>query len=660
MSGDDNAAVMAAKQGSGFGEFFRYHGWLAPGVRLFRSIGFPSKAAFVATAFIAPLTMMLFFLWTTTLDQVEFARSERQGLGYIKALNGLIKVAQDRRLKAMGGEAGLVETQDKTKAAFEAIKVQHDSWGTKFRDEAEYRAVEKAHGDLLASPTSANSDETFKRHADFINQVLELVGQVASGSDLALDPDLDSYHMMNMAVLRGPLQNESAARLMGMSLLIFKNGSISRQERDLVGKWMSELDVFSKDIASSYKQGISGNAPLEGAFDMTGTKAAMTAFAETVRTQIQGEALAGDATTLLSLGNAALDKQRDFSLHVLQKLDVRLQHRIDGLWEILWTRLAIAAGFVALAGYLMLAFYKVMMGGLQEVSGHLQAITKGNLSTAPRPWGKDEAAQLMITLREMQSSLRRIVSVVLNGAANVQSASGEIAAASLNLSQRTEQSAASLQRTSASMEHISDSMTQSFQTVEEAAGSANANAMAAQRGGTAIDEVVRTMEGIRASSSKITEIIGVIDGIAFQTNILALNAAVEAARAGDHGRGFAVVASEVRGLAGRSALAAKEIKSLIGSSMTQVESGSVVVERAGESMKAVVQSAAQISQLMAKIANGTRQQNQGVGEVAVAVRDLDESTQQNAALVEQTAAASDSLADQAVKLSAEVSFFKLV
>jgi methyl-accepting chemotaxis protein len=302
----------------------------------------------------------------------------------------------------------------------------------------------------------------------------------------------------------------------------------------------------------------------------------------------------------------------------------------------------------------------VMMGGLREVSGHLQAITKGNLSTAPKPWGNDEAAQLMVTMGEMQSSLRRIVQVVLDGAANVQMASGEIASASMNLSQRTEQNAASLQQTSASMEHISEGMRQSFTTVEIATRSAHANAAAANRGGEAIAEVVSTMQGIRASSAKISEIIGVIDGIAFQTNILALNAAVEAARAGDQGRGFAVVATEVRALAGRSAQAAKEIKTLIGSSIDQVESGADVVAKAGTSMTDVVDSAAQISKLMSEIASGTRVQTHGVGEVSSAVRQLDESTQQNAALVEQTAAASGSLADQAQRLSSEVAFFRLV
>jgi methyl-accepting chemotaxis protein len=241
----------------------------------------------------------------------------------------------------------------------------------------------------------------------------------------------------------------------------------------------------------------------------------------------------------------------------------------------------------------------------------------------------------------------------------VHTASGEIASASMDLSQRTEESAASLQQTTASMEQIAELVRQSTVTVAAATASVNDNARAAEQGGQVIAEVVKTMEGIRTSSSRIGEIISVIDGIAFQTNILALNAAVEAARAGEHGRGFAVVASEVRALAGRSATAAREIKSLINASIEQVESGSAVVGNAGDIMQAVVRNATRVVELMNQISTSAQQQNTGVSDVSVAVRDLDKATQQNAALVEQTAAASGALADQAERMSREVSFFKL-
>ena len=299
------------------------------------------------------------------------------------------------------------------------------------------------------------------------------------------------------------------------------------------------------------------------------------------------------------------------------------------------------------------------MGGLQEVAGHLQQVTKGNLTTAPTPWGNDEAAQLMRSLGEMQTALRRMVGTVIESSRRVQTASEEIAAASQDLSERTERNAASLEETAASMDEISSTVKHAAERVASATTIARDNATAATHGGEVIQQVVKTMEGIRGSSHKIGEIIGVIDSIAFQTNILALNAAVEAARAGDQGRGFAVVATEVRALAGRSAAAAREIKALIGASIAQVASGNQVVADAGRTIGDVVANANRIADMMREIATATQEQTAGVAQVSTSVYELDQATQQNAALVEQTAAASGALSDQAQRLADESGFFRL-
>ena len=316
-------------------------------------------------------------------------------------------------------------------------------------------------------------------------------------------------------------------------------------------------------------------------------------------------------------------------------------------------------GFLGVAFYLFYSFYLVTRGGFIEVKRHLVAITEGDLTTRPNPWGNDEAAELMRSLQKMQGSLHDIVDRVRGSSASLVKASGEIAAASMDLSARTEQSAANLQETAAAMHEISATVKNTASNVQEASQAASSNSLAATRGGNVIAEVVNTMQDINTSSKKISEIIGTIDGIAFQTNILALNAAVEAARAGEQGRGFAVVASEVRNLATRSAQAAKEIKALIAASVEKVESGTRVVMGAGDTMKEIQINAKRMNDLFAEIATAASEQSEGVGQVGSAVGDLDRMTQQNAALVEQTAAAATELRHHAEDLADDVARFKL-
>ncbi len=320
---------------------------------------------------------------------------------------------------------------------------------------------------------------------------------------------------------------------------------------------------------------------------------------------------------------------------------------------------AIVLGALLLAGYLFLSFYRVMEGGLNETRRHLRAMTAGDLTTSPSPWGRDEAARLMYDLRDMQQSLRQMVLNVRRSSTEIVHSSSEVASGALDLSARTEQAAANLEESAASMEQITATVKNSADRASEAAAVAAGNAAVATDGGQIMRTVVQTMDGIRTSSTRIGDIIGTIDSIAFQTNILALNAAVEAARAGEQGRGFAVVASEVRSLAQRSAQAAKEIKDLIGTSVEQVNAGARVVQDAGAKMDEIVSASGRVSSLLGEIADGSREQSLGVAQIGQAVNELDRMTQQNAALVEQTAAAAAAMKDQAQALAHEVDRFKL-
>jgi methyl-accepting chemotaxis protein len=340
---------------------------------------------------------------------------------------------------------------------------------------------------------------------------------------------------------------------------------------------------------------------------------------------------------------------------------------LDALHADIWRDLSGAlAGVLAsiglamlLGAYLLVCFHHALTGGLGESRLHLRAMSQGDLTHTITPRGADEAAELMCDMRDMQDALRGMVARVGEASGAMVHASTEIAAGAMDLSSRTERAAANLEQSAAAMEQMAGTASRMAAGIDQALASAQQNAQSASQGGQVMTEVVQTMDGIRSSSALIGEIIGTINGIAFQTNILALNAAVEAARAGEQGRGFAVVAAEVRSLAQRSAAAAQEIKVLIGGSVDQVEAGTGIVRRAGVIIDGIVGQSRRVDELLAAVAVGAREESDGLSQLGQAVHDLDQVTQQNAALVEQTAAAAGALRDQAGGLAREVARFRL-
>ncbi len=296
---------------------------------------------------------------------------------------------------------------------------------------------------------------------------------------------------------------------------------------------------------------------------------------------------------------------------------------------------------------------------VDDALGVANAIAGGDLTTPVKVVGRDEIAQLLKALSAMQASLASVVGNVRANSESVATAASQISQGSNDLSARTEEQASALQQAAASMEELGSTVRQNAENAMSANQLALGASTVARKGGDVVGEVVDTMKGINDSSKRIVDIIGVIDGIAFQTNILALNAAVEAARAGEQGRGFAVVAGEVRSLAQRSADAAKEIKSLISASVERVEHGTELVDRAGVTMTEIVNSIARVTDIMGEISAASTEQSTGVGQIGEAIAQMDQATQQNAALVEESAAAAESLRDQAHQLVDAVAVFKL-
>jgi len=373
-----------------------------------------------------------------------------------------------------------------------------------------------------------------------------------------------------------------------------------------------------------------------------------------------------DATAALAYAGQANDKLETAQSNLTAILKAQ-QAGLAGIrGEIARGSLIASIARICLVGITLALFLPLMWVTLRSICGPLDQavavatrIASGDLGSRIVAEGQDEPARLVRALADMQASLRSLVGQVRESSESIEVASSEVASGNTDLSQRTELAASHLQRTASSMDSLTDTVRQSNDSAHTANQLASSAAAVAARGGQVVAQVVSTMEDINNSSKKIADIIGVIDGIAFQTNILALNAAVEAARAGEQGRGFAVVAGEVRSLAQRSAEAAKEIKALIGASVDRVESGSRLVNDAGTTMTEIVASVQRVTDIIGEISAASTEQSQGIVEVKGAIGEVDQMTQQNAALVEQSAAAAESLKEQAIKLASVVSTFRL-
>jgi methyl-accepting chemotaxis protein len=645
-------------------DFFRYHGFWAPGVRAFRVIGFRAKAMVIAAAFMLPIGALGWQYFAAQQGQIEFSAKERLGIDYARAVMPVLDLMQRQRMHAAqaavkGSEpAALAGVQSELAKAMAALAATEQRLGGRLGTAEAHRRM--VAGQAALPPASAGLDAVFAGHSAGVDALIQLLGASTDGSNLTLDPDIDTYYLMDASMFRLPAMLEAAAQIRGLGAAMLAAGTATPAQQRRLIELQTLLRSHYDAMDAGFAKAAAHNPDILATTRPDDAKPLIaTLLAQTDATALRSAGPQGDVAAHIEAGNAAIAAMNQLGGRTAEQLDTLVAARVSRLEQSRnVAAAAVAVGLLA-AAYLFVSFRMVLDGGLREVAHHIDAMRDGDLTTHVRPWGHDEAAGLMRTLAEMQNALRGIVAQVRGASHNIVGASEQITDGANELSARTEQAGGNLQQAASAMEQISATVRHAESRVDEATRLAGANAGAAERGGQVIGELVQTMRSLSQESGRIGEIVHTIDGIAFQTNLLALNAAVEAARAGDQGRGFATVASEVRALAQRSAAAAREIKQLIGTSQEQVDSGVRVAREAGTAIEEIVSSSRRVRTLLDEVAVGAREQTAGVAQTTQAVQQMDVVTQRNASLAADTASAAVSLQQEAHRLAEGVSRFQL-
>ncbi len=520
-----------------------------------------------------------------------------------------------------------------------------------------WRKLEQAVG-----AAQIKAPESTKLHTQLIVSMLVLNEEILAEFALSLDPDADSYFLIQASLVNLPWLTENLGIMRAQGSTFLTLAALPLDGRATLAALNKRAIEVQGEMTRNFKRAMEANPEVSAllssrASGMNETVSKTLATADKVL--LTATEINYSPTAYFDEFTRTIDGLYELNAVTMKQVVDSLNSRVARLQREQWVLLGLLLLGLGASMMLMIAFVRSITGPVHEAVAVAQAVAGGDLAVDIPVRGSNELGQLMQALQDMRIHLSDVVTQVRQGSDSVATASAEIASGNQDLSARTESQASALEQTAASMEQLSATVKHNADSASQANQLAvNASTVAVQ-GGDVVSQVVDTMKDINHSSRKISDIIGVIDGIAFQTNILALNAAVEAARAGEQGRGFAVVASEVRSLAGRSAEAAKEIKALISASVERVEHGTSLVDQAGATMTEVVNSIKRVTDIVAEISAASNEQSQGVSQVGEAVTQMDQVTQQNAALVEQMAAAALSLKSQAHELVETVAVFKV-
>ena len=636
--------------------------------RFISNLRFAHKFALIGALALLLLAVPAGLLFVELAAKLQVNQQERAGVQPIGNLLKLVQRTQQHRGQSAGFLAGQPGAARQAKAAEvdtawtgvnTALAAMGDA-ALQARAASQLNTWQSLVKDV--ADKGVKGPQSFVRHTALVAEQLALLQAVATASGIARHNELSGFYLQHTVVSLVPRLSETMGQLRARANAVLVSGELNTESRvrlDMLVAQARQQRAELEAVLPALRQANAGQAnTLQAAF------AAATGPAQDVLTLAEEQIVKPETPHMAPAAfwaamTQAIDQQFVLTDVLFAALDTDLAQTARALHV---EMLSVAAAVLVLAllgGWILFSVTRSVHTSLGRAVALAQAVAGGDLTTALPPHTRDELGHLLQALAAMQSGLAQVVGSVRSNADNVATASAQIAQGNLDLSGRTEEQASALQQTAATMEQLASTVRNNADNAQQANELALGASSVAVKGGQMVGEVVATMKGINDSSRQIAEIISVIDGIAFQTNILALNAAVEAARAGEQGRGFAVVASEVRSLAQRSAEAARQIKDLITTSVQRVEQGTTLVDQAGQTMADIVNAIDRVKGIVAEISTASVEQSNGVAQVGQAVTQMDQATQRNAALVEESAAAAESLKDQAHTLVAAVSAFKL-
>ena len=634
------------------------------------NLRFLHKFMLIGALALGMLTVPTALLMQGYVANIGAAQREVAGVAPSADALRLIQLTQQHRglsAAVLGGNEGLAAARQAKQLEVEQALARMKQSATVFGDApivALVGRIAAAWGALArgVGERAVDGAASFEQHTQLILDELILVEDITNTAGISLHPEPAGYYLYVAVLQHLPNLTEALGQMRARGALLLSRGAATPEERTrveaLADRMNERLRAARKALALATTADPSLQlalaAPLAAA--VSAAEGALKLIDERV---VRPKTLDFPAADYFAITTRVIDTQFALITQSFDALQRQLVHTEAEAQRALGLLVSGLAALTALVLWVGITITRTITASVRDALALATAVAAGDLTSRIEARSSDEIGQLLTAMKSMNDSLVNVVGTVRATSDSVASGSAQIASVNADLNQRAVEQANNLHQTAASMEQLSITVASNADTARQATALAEAASAVAAKGGVAVNRVVGTMEAITASSRKISDIIGVIDGIAFQTNILALNAAVEAARAGEQGRGFAVVAAEVRSLAQRSAAAAREVKSLINDSVLDVEAGSQQVGEAGRTMNDIVAQVRRVNDLIAEISASTGEQAAGIGQVRQAVTQLDRVTQQNASLVGASAASADSVSEHAVRLVSAVGVFKL-